>query len=80
MSLKLAIAKVLRDIRVERGMSLTELAKETELSKGNLSRLESGGAGLTLNTIEKICGVLDVDISEVFVEADKLMKHKQKGK
>ncbi|MBE5821961.1 MAG: helix-turn-helix transcriptional regulator [Clostridiales bacterium] len=57
----------IRYYRIKKGMTLDELAKKTELSKGYLSHLETGGrSNPSLGTILKIASVLEEDIGNLF--------------
>ncbi|MRG92844.1 helix-turn-helix domain-containing protein [Polyangium spumosum] len=44
----------IRELRLERGMSLAELADASELSKGHLSSVEHGLAAITIQTISRL--------------------------
>ncbi|MBK9259840.1 MAG: helix-turn-helix transcriptional regulator [Polyangiaceae bacterium] len=44
----------LRELRLERNMSLAELADAAELSKGHLSSVEHGLAAITIQTISRL--------------------------
>jgi len=44
----------IRELRLERGMSLAELADASELSKGHLSSVEHGLAAITIQTIARL--------------------------
>ena len=46
----------LRELRVERGMSLSELARRAGVGKGSLSEIESGRRNPTVETLYSICG------------------------
>lgn len=48
----------IRELRVERGMSLAELADAGFLSKGHLSNVERGLAAITTATIERLAQAL----------------------
>lgn len=44
----------IRELRLERNMSLAALADASELSKGHLSSVEHGLAAITIQTIERL--------------------------
>lgn len=44
----------IRELRLERGMSLADLADASELSKGHLSSVEHGLAAITIQTISRL--------------------------
>ena len=45
------VAPRLRDVRAQRGLTLTELSERTGISKSTLSRLENGQRRPTLDTV-----------------------------
>ena len=49
----------LRDARVAASMSLADLAEQTGVSKGNLSKIEHG-SNATVTTLYRICRALDL--------------------
>ena len=55
MNIGIIVSKNLKRIRRERGLSLTELAELSGVSKGMLSQIENNGTSPTINTIWKIC-------------------------
>jgi transcriptional regulator with XRE-family HTH domain len=50
----------IRQLRIERGLSLAEVGDAGHLSKGHLSSIEHGLAAITIETIEKIAQALKV--------------------
>jgi transcriptional regulator with XRE-family HTH domain len=44
----------IRELRLERNMSLADLANASELSKGHLSSVEHGLAAITIGTIQRL--------------------------
>jgi transcriptional regulator with XRE-family HTH domain len=50
----------LRDLRLERNLSLADLAEASELSKGHLSSIEHGLAAITIQTITRLAKGLGV--------------------
>jgi len=50
----------IRELRLEKGMSLAELADASELSKGHLSSVEHGLAAITIQTISRLSKGLSV--------------------
>ena len=49
-----------RELRLERNMSLADLANAGGLSKGHLSSVERGFAAMTIESIERIAKALDL--------------------
>lgn len=50
----------IRELRLERNMSLADLADASELSKGHLSSVEHGLAAITIQTIERLARGFDL--------------------
>ena len=71
MPLKQSIGNVLREIRVEKGLSLSDISESTGRSRGNLSDMETQGIGLTIEMVESICDALGVKVSTVVRRAEK---------
>jgi transcriptional regulator with XRE-family HTH domain len=57
-----------RTLRTQRGMSARDLAAATDLSPGFISQLERGLANPSVATLLRICGVLGVQIGDLFTE------------
>ncbi|MEM9292547.1 MAG: helix-turn-helix transcriptional regulator [Acidobacteriota bacterium] len=57
-----SLGRALRRLRVERGISQTELAGSTGLTSSMLSKYEHGHSEPTLQTLGKILGGLRVDL------------------
>ncbi|MBT3072048.1 helix-turn-helix transcriptional regulator [Rhodomicrobium sp. Az07] len=55
----------IRQLRLERGLSLTELAKKIGISESHLSRVEAGARGLHLSKMEALAGALGVPVTEI---------------
>ncbi|MCH7752795.1 MAG: helix-turn-helix transcriptional regulator [Planctomycetes bacterium] len=66
-SMKVAIAK-LRALREAKGISLSELASRTGMTRGNIARLESQ-KNTTLRTLERYARGLDCDLEINVVSA-----------
>ena len=60
MDLGKIIGENLRRLRTERNLSLGQLAKTSEISKGILSEIEKGNSNPTINTILKIADGLSI--------------------
>lgn len=54
------IARRIASVRAERGLTQEQFASRLEIATKNVQRLESGRQNLTLATIERIAGALDV--------------------
>ncbi len=57
---------LVRQIREEKGISITQLAKLTGMSKGHLSRIERGETEPTILTLARISLALNVNIEKLY--------------
>jgi transcriptional regulator with XRE-family HTH domain len=60
----------LRKIRISRGLSLTEVAHQAEVTKGFLSQLERGLTSVSVPTLLRLCDVLQIGVGELFAYPD----------
>lgn len=69
MALKLSeiVGNNIRQLRVERGMTLGQLAKEAKVSKSILAEIEKGNSNPTVNTIMKLSKGLNVSYTRLMV-------------
>lgn len=65
------IGKNVRKIRKEKGISILDLSKKTNLSKSTISDLETGKSSPTIDTLMKIADALGVDVQDFFRESCK---------
>ena len=59
------IGKRIREIRMEKNISQTELAALCDFEKANMSRIEGGKANSTILRLHRISKELEVHISEI---------------
>ncbi len=64
------LAKRVRELRSERGMTLQDVARLTGLSKGLLSKVENGVVSPPIATLAKLAEALEVPIGEFFESKD----------
>ena len=62
------IGRRLRELRVERGFSLSELARRAGVGKGSLSEIESGKRNPTIETLYALSTPLDVPLTALVGE------------
>ena len=67
---ELLISKQLKQVRLEKELTLEELAKRTGFTKGLLSKIENNKVSPPLSTLMKITRALDVSLSELFRAAE----------
>lgn len=69
----MAIILHLDDIMAERGVSVTDLAKEVGITRANMSNIKTGNIkAIRFSTLEAICGYLDCQPGDIieFVRDD----------
>ena len=66
------VGRVLREMRIERGISVVDLAAQLDRAKGSVSKLETGNIGIRLEVLEDICNLLQITPGEVMLRADRL--------
>ena len=59
------LAKLISDLRTEKGISQAELAKQLGTSQSAITRIEQGGQNLSLDTIDRISHVLGRELVHV---------------
>ena len=67
------IGQRLREARQQRGMTIQELARLTELSKGFLSQIENDKASPSLDTLERIAQAVDVPLAYILLPEERRM-------
>ncbi|HXT78955.1 MAG TPA: helix-turn-helix domain-containing protein [Acetobacteraceae bacterium] len=60
----------IRELRVERSLTLDALAGLADVSRAMLSRIERGESSPTAQLLNKVCGGLGVTLSTLFAEAE----------
>lgn len=59
------VAQKLKDLRVERGLSQSGLAKKSGLDRKTVNRIENGRFSPSLDTLIRVCSTMSVTVSEV---------------
>ena len=62
------LGEVLRDRRMQRGLTLREVSKEARVSLGYISEVERGQKEASSELLAAICAALDVPLSEILSE------------
>lgn len=60
------IGSTLKKIRLEKGLSIRDVANETGLSTGFISNVERGVNSPTVSSLAKICSALDTSLVDLF--------------
>ncbi len=63
---KVLLGERIKELRKKRQMSQEQLAEKIQIDAKNLSRIEVGRGYPSLDTLEKIAKVLDVEMRELF--------------
>lgn len=64
------IGRVIKGLRIERGLKLEPLANDLDLATSTLSRIESGRHKPSMDNLVRIAAALGVRVSEIFREAE----------
>ena len=59
------LGDVLRDLRMQRGMTLREVSAEARVSLGYISEIERGQKEASSELLAALCAALDVPLSDV---------------
>lgn len=73
------MAVLLKGLRIERGLSMTELAARAGLSRAMISFVEHELRNPTLDTLLRIASVLEVDFADVLRKAEAEAAKKLRG-
>lgn len=60
------VGRVIKQLRMASNLTLAELSEGAQISSAMLSRVENGMATASLDTLERLCLALGVDMSELF--------------
>ena len=74
------VARLLREARERKDLSMTRLAAKAGLSLSIISFLERGLRNPTLETLLRVTEVLDIDLSKVLEKAEKRAAVKAKAR
>jgi len=77
MSVSMNIGTTIREYRLQKGLSQGDIEKRTGLLRCYLSRVENGHTVPSLDTLQKIAGALDLQLSQFF--ADELVGREMSG-
>jgi transcriptional regulator with XRE-family HTH domain len=71
---------LLRNRRIELGLSMNRTGELAGLSQQTISYVERGLRDPTLATLLRICGALEIDLSEILKNAEKSQQQSVEGK
>lgn len=71
----------IKDIRKKKSLTITELAKYTDLSVGYLSNIERNQTSPTLRNLSTICSALNISLRDIITEDadERVVIHKEEG-
>ncbi|MFC7051514.1 helix-turn-helix domain-containing protein [Hansschlegelia quercus] len=69
-SLGRSVGETIKQIRIRRGLTLTDLARASDISPGMLSRVENGRTAASLSLLDRICVSLGADLAGMFREVE----------
>ncbi|WP_193065413.1 helix-turn-helix domain-containing protein [Oceanobacillus oncorhynchi] len=72
------IGKRIKNIRLAKGMKITEVARKAYISQPYLSDIEAGNATPSIDKLKSICLILEVSLSEFFGDEVQLPPNTQK--
>lgn len=70
---EIRVTNRLRQLRVDKGLTLQQVATQAQLSQGFLSRVENHKAGITIANLERLAGALSVPLATFFEEDDRTL-------
>ena len=62
-----SVGSIIKELRLQKGMTQNELAIQCNFEKASMSRIESGKTNITLLTLRKISRALEVEVREFFL-------------
>jgi len=65
---ELGLGRKIKQLRVERGLTIQDISERTGLSKGLISQIENEQVSPPISTLMKIANVLEVEISYFFIK------------
>lgn len=76
MTINKIAAKRVRELRVEKGMTISNLAELCELSNEAIKKIEHGKSHFRIDTLASLCNVLEVSSDYIIGMQDEKQKNK----
>lgn len=73
--MKEVLGKKIKDFRKKKGYTIVDMVELTGINKSNYSHMENGKLNFTLDSLSKICEVLNIDI-DLFEKEEQKMGQK----
>lgn len=77
-SIATEIGLILRQIRIDKGLSQEDLAFKSDLHRTYIGSIERAEKIATILTLEKVANALDVSLSDIFKQYEKIKTSKEK--
>ncbi|MCZ2249087.1 MAG: helix-turn-helix domain-containing protein [Bacteroidia bacterium] len=66
--MKATFGEYIRELRTDKGLTLTQLASQLDLDSANLSKIENGKREFDEKRLEKLATAFDLDIEKLKIE------------
>lgn len=76
MNLQRKFGIVLKELRLEKGLSQESLANQSDIDRTYISDIEKGERNISLKIIERLAQTLQISLSELFNKIEEYGKHK----
>jgi transcriptional regulator with XRE-family HTH domain len=76
MNLQRKFGLVLKELRLEKGLSQESLANQSDIDRTYISDIEKGERNISLKIIERLSETLQISLSELFKKIEEYGKHK----
>ena len=76
MNLQRKFGLVLKELRLEKGLSQESLANQSDIDRTYISDIEKGERNISLKIIERLSETLQISLSELFNKIEEYGKHK----
>lgn len=67
---------IIRELRLEKGVSQEKLALETDIDRSYISDIEKGNRKVSIVIIEKLAKYFDISISKLFAQMEEKFNNK----
>lgn len=71
MNLQRKFGLVLKELRLEKGLSQESLANQSDIDRTYISDIEKGERNISLKIIERLAETLQISLSELFKKIEK---------
>lgn len=75
MNLQRKFGLVIKEIRLEKGLSQESLANQSDIDRTYISDIEKGERNISLKIIERLCETLQISLSELFKKIEEYGKY-----